>query len=139
MHFDGKGLRSDRHGVLDPLADDVLLATGIDGGVLSAAPLGRLEDIAQFADRSNGGFALSATDCAAQAHDFRINGGFFDRRADPPYAFLQDSPWQRLSRMLHENLKKTKLLHGQLKWLAAPPNPDRFPIEKELADDDQVV
>ena len=39
--------------------------------------------------------------------------------------------------MLHENLKEAKLLHGQLKWLVAPPNPDGLPIEKEFANDDQ--
>ena len=39
--------------------------------------------------------------------------------------------------MLHENLKETKLLQGQLKWLAAPPNPDGLPIEKEFTNDDQ--
>ncbi len=123
--------------MLDPLAHDVLLATGIDVGDLGSAPPGRLENIPQFADSPNWGFALPASNCSAQAHDFGINGGFFDRRAGPPHALLQGSPRQRLSRMLHENLKETKLLHRQLKWLAAPPNPDGVPIEKEFANDDQ--
>jgi hypothetical protein len=139
MHFDGKGLRSDWHGMLDPLARDLFLATGIGVGDLSSAPFRNLEDIPQFADRSNGGLALSASNRAAQAHDFRINCGLFDRRAGPPHTLLQGFTRQGFSRMLHENLKKTKLLHGQLKWLAAPPNPDRFPIKQELADDYQVV
>jgi hypothetical protein len=137
MHFDEKDLRPDWHGMLDPLAHDVLLATGIDVGDLGSAPLGRLEDIPQFADSPNGGFALPAPNGSAQAHDFRINGGFFDRRAGPPHALLQGSPRQGFSRMLHENLKETKLLHGQLKRLAAPPNPDGLTIEKEFANDDQ--
>jgi hypothetical protein len=96
-----------------------------------------LEDIPQFADSPNGGFALPTPNGAAQAHDFRINGGFFDRRAGPPHALLQGPARQGFSRMLHENLKETKLLQGQLKWLAAPPNPDGLPIEKEFTNDDQ--
>jgi hypothetical protein len=41
--------------------------------------------------------------------------------------------------MLHKHLEETKLLHGQLKWLAASPNPDCLPIEKELPDNYQVL
>jgi hypothetical protein len=96
-----------------------------------------LEDIPQFADGSNGGFALPTSNGSAQAHDFRINGGFFDHRAGPPHPLLQGAPRQGFSRMLHENFKQTKLLHGQLKWLVAAPNPDGLTIEKEFANDYQ--